>query len=103
MKKVMTFDYEEFENLVYEVTYRTMSIGYDEFDSVWYFVEVSGYTDELREEWLEEFGKDALEEVISFNGDDDRFVYAMIGKKFNAVVNEVIIDFCSGRVAVIFE
>lgn len=103
MKKAIVFGYDEFENLVYDATYRTMGIYYNKIDEVWYFTEVSGDTDEWWNEWLEEFGEEVEEEVNSFGADDDGFVYAMIGKNLNIVVDEIIIDFFNERVAVIFE
>lgn len=103
MKKAMVFSYEEFDNIVYEATYRTMGIYYNKLNEVWCFTEVTEDSDEWWDEWLEEFGKDVEEEVNSFGADDDGFVYAMIGKRFDAVVDEVIIDFFNERVAVIFE
>ena len=102
MKKAMVFTYEEFEKLVWEVTYDTMGIAYDMYDG-WFWTMRNFDTDEEYNEWLEEYGEEAEAESDDRYDDDEGFVYRMIGKKFNAVVDTVIVDVKGNAVAVIFE
>lgn len=102
MKKTMVFTYDEFEFLIDEVTYGLVEIYYDAFDNIWCWSEA--IIDDWNE-WLKEYGEETEDEVNSFGNiiDDDGFVYAMLGKRFDAVVEEIIIDLYRERVAVIFK
>lgn len=102
MKKCMVFTYDEFVELVWEVTYDTMDIAYDMYDG-WFWTFRSFETDEEYEEWLEIYGEEAETEIDDRYEDDEDFIYSMIGKKFNAVVDTIIVDVKSNAVAVIFE
>ena len=100
MKKSMVFSFDEFDALVAEVTYGVVGFSYDAYDGSHY---VQTINDDEWDEWEEEYGEEAGREVDRFWEEWDEFVIAMIGKKFEAVVDEVISDFFNERVAVIFE
>lgn len=103
MKKAMIFNLYEFEELVSEVTYGVMGF-YNTMNDGWYWMITMN--DDDWEEFADTYGKDAKKELDKFafdeleNGD---FAYSMIGKRFDAIVEEIVIDFYNERVAVIFE
>ena len=100
MEKAMVFTCYEFEKLIGEITYETVSIWEDPFDG-WGFTETN-MTDKEWDEWVYKFGEAIEEEVDSFE-DVYEFVYAMIDKKFNAKVQSIILDSHMDAVAVIFK
>ena len=100
MKKSMVYSFDEFDSLVAEVTYGVVEFFYDSFDGYHYIQTVN---DDEWDEWEEEFGEEAGKEVDSFWGEWDEFVVAMIGKKFDAVVEHIIVDYFKDMVAVIFK
>ena len=100
MNKAIVFTYDEFEELVYDVTYGIVGINWDMYDG-WFWTEMF-FEDEEWNEWLEEYGEETEAEINEFPDDED-LVYHMIGKKFNATVKTVIVDVKGGEVAVIFE
>lgn len=102
MKKAMVFTYEEFEELVWEVTYNTVSIGCD-MSNGWFWC-VHEFSNEVEyEAWLENYGEEASEKLDDLYDDENDFVYRMIGKKFGAVVETIVVDVIGDAVAVIFE
>lgn len=100
MKKSMVFSFDEFDSLVAEVTYGVIGFSYDAFDGYHYVMTMN---DDDWEEWEEEFGEEAKNDVDRFWDDNNEFVIAMIGKKFDAVVEHIIVDYFKDMVAVIFE
>ena len=100
MDEAMVFTLEEFEEFIYEVTYDTIGVCYDVFDG-FSFVEVN-MTDEQWDDWLKWYGVDVEKEINSFE-DDYEFVYTMLGKRFNAVVKNIVCDIQGNAVALIFE
>ena len=100
MKKCMVFSFDEFDTLVAEVTYGVVGFSYDAFDGYHYVMTMN---DDEWDEWEEEFGKEAGKEVDNFWDEWDEFVVVMIGKKFNMVVENIIVDYFKDAVAVIFE
>ena len=100
MKKSMVFSFDEFDCLVAEVTYGVVGFSYDAFDGYHYIITMN---DDDWEEWEEEFGEEAKNDVDRFWDDNNEFVIAMIGKKFGAVVEHIIVDYFKDMVAVIFE
>ena len=102
MYKALTFAFNEFKELIKEVSYDTMDIDYDMYDS-WYWT-IKDFSNDLEyESWLEEYGKEAEAEIDYRYDDDDNFIYRMIGKKYGATVKTVVVDVKSYVVAVIFE
>ena len=102
MNKAMIFTWSEFEELIWEVSYETIGIAYEMCDG-WFWTVRNFDTDEEYDEWLEEYGEEAEEEIEELYDDEEGFIYRMIGKKFNKVVNIIIVDIKSDAIAVIFE
>lgn len=100
MKKAIVFSFDKFDSLVAEVTYGVVGFSYDAFDGYHYIQTVN---DDEWDEWGEEYGEEAGKEVDSFWGEWDEFVVAMIGKKFDSVVEHIIVDYFKDMVAVIFK
>jgi hypothetical protein len=100
MKKAMVFSFDEFDTLVVEVTYGVIGFSYDAFDGYHYVMTMN---DDDWEEWEEEFGEEAKNDVDRFWDDNNEFVVAMISKKFDAVVEHIIVDYFKDMVAVIFK
>lgn len=100
MKKSMVFSFDEFDSLVAEVTYGVVGFSYDAFDGYHYVMTMN---DNEWDEWEEEYGEEAKNDVDRFWDNNDEFVIAMIGKKFDAVVEHIIVDYFKDMVAVIFE
>ena len=100
MKKSMVFSFDEFDSLVAEVTYGVVGFSYDAFDGYHYIITMN---DDEWDEWEEEFGEEAKNDVDSFWDEWEEFVIAMIGKKFDAVVGNIIVDYFKDMVAVIFK
>ena len=100
MEKAMVFTCDEFEELIYEITYETVGVWQDHYDG-WGFAELD-MSDGKWDEWFNKFGEAVEEEVISFE-DVYEFVYAMLDKKFGAKVQSIILDNHMDAVAVIFK
>lgn len=101
MNRAKVFTWKEFEELIEEITYGTMNVGYDISDG-WFFTERYFDTDEEYNEWLKEYGEDVETEVNSFENKEE-FVYCMIDRKFDAVLQSIIVDIYADAVAVIFK
>lgn len=114
MKKAMVFNLEEFEELVMNACHDVVSIIYYDLDG-WFFAETNFASDDAYFEWEQILDDEAMADLMGagwFNDiiDDEEtsfdvqdFAYSMIGKRFNAVVESVIVDTDNGAVAVIFE
>lgn len=100
MKKSMVFGFDEFDTLVAEVTYGVVGFSYDAYDGYHY---TETMNDGEWDEWLEEYGEEAENEVNNYYDDFEEFVRIMIGKKFDAVVEHIIVDYFKDMVAIIFE
>lgn len=114
MKKAMVFNLEEFEELIMNVCYDVVSIIFYDLDG-WFFTETIFANEDAYFDWEETIDEEAKADLMgagwfngiidgeetSFNAQD--FAYSMIGKRFNAVVESVIVDADNDAVAVIFE
>ena len=104
MKKAMVFNWEEFEELVWEVSLNTMSL-IDDYDDGWSFG-IRNFEDYEWDEWINKYGEDAEDKLDGLGGDDDRFIYRMIGNKFGMVVADIVGQvgkYKDTKFAVIFE
>lgn len=99
MKKAMVFTCDEFENLIYEITYETVGLWMEYND--WGLAELS-IEDEEYDKWLSKFGEEIEEKVNSFE-DVYELVYAMLDEKYNEKVDSIILDESMDTVAVIFK
>lgn len=114
MKKAMVFNLEEFEELIMNACYDVVSIIYYDLDG-WFFTETIFADEDAYFDWEETIDEEANADLMeagwfndivdgeetSFNAQD--FAYSMIGKRFNAIVENIIVDTDNGAVAVIFE
>lgn len=114
MKKAMVFNLEEFEELIMNVCYDVVSVIFYDLDG-WFFTETIFASDDVYFEWEETLDEEAMKDLMeagwfndiadgeetSFNARD--FSYSMIGKRFDAVVENIIVDTDNDAVAVIFE
>lgn len=114
MKKAMVFNLEEFEELIMNVCYDVVSVIFYDLDG-WFFTETQFANDDTYFEWEQTLDEEAMADLMEagwFNDivddketsfDVQDFAYSMIGKRFNAVVENIIVDTDNGAVAVIFE
>lgn len=114
MKKAMVFNLEEFEELIMNVCYDVVSVIFYDLDG-WFFTETIFADEDAYFNWEETIDEEAKadlmeagwfndiidDEEISFDAQD--FAYSMISKRFDAVVENIIVDTDNGAVAVIFE
>lgn len=114
MKKAMVFNLEEFEELIMNVCYDVVGVIFYDLDG-WFFTETIFADEDAYFNWEETIDEEAKEDLMEAGwfgdiADDEEssfdardFAYSMIGKRFNAVVESVIVDTNNGAVAVIFE
>lgn len=100
MERCMVFSFNKFDSLVSEVTYGVVGFSYDCHNGFHYIETIN---DDEWDEWLEEYGEEAKNEVNDNYDDFELFVGIMIGKKFNKVVLDIIVDYFKDTVVVIFE
>ena len=100
MKNAMAFSFNEFDALVAEVTYGVVGFSYDDRDGFHY---IETMNDDEWDEWLEEYGEEAEEEVNNYYDNFELFVGAMISKKFDEIVIDIIVDYFKDTVVVLFE